>query len=277
MTPLYLLVPFVAFIGVLGLVVGSFLNVVAYRLPAGQSLLRPSRCPGCGGRVLWWQNVPVLSWMLLRARCASCGGTISARYPLVELATGLAFAAVALWWSTATDAAPAPLPARLLVLAAFLWFAACGIVLTLIDLDTKRLPHAVTGPALLVGAILLLAACVTGADWGALLRAGVGAASLWAFYAALRFIRPDGMGGGDVRLAAVVGLMLGWLGWGPLIVGALAAFVVGGTVGIALMARGRAGRRTAIAFGPWIVVGAWIGVFAGDTLSTAYSSLYGGV
>ncbi len=275
MTPLYLLLPFIAFIGVLGLVVGSFLNVVAYRLPAGESLLRESRCPGCQVPVRWWQNVPVLSWMLLRARCASCGVAISARYPIVELATGLAFAGVAAWWASTADAT-APLVARLLVLAAFLWFAASGIVLTLIDLDTRRLPHAVTGTALVVGAALFVGACLAGAEWAALLRAAVGAASLFAFYSTLRLIRPDGMGGGDVRLAAVVGLMLGWLGWGPLLVGAFAAFVFGGVVGIALMARGRAGRRTAIAFGPWIVVGAWFGVFAGETLSTAYGSLYGG-
>jgi len=187
----------------------------------------------------------------------------------------VAFAAVALWWSLAPDAASTPAAAQLLELTAFLWFAASGIVLTVIDLDTRRLPHAITTTALVVCTVLLGAAAATGAGWDAALRAGIGAAGLFVFYATLRLIRPDGMGGGDVRLAGVCGLMLGWLGWGPLLVGAFAAFALGGVFGIALMLRGRAGRRSAIAFGPWIVVGAWLGVFAGESLAVSYLTLSG--
>jgi leader peptidase (prepilin peptidase)/N-methyltransferase len=295
------LVPLVAFTGILGLVIGSFLNVVAYRVPAGVSLLRESRCPTCDSPVRWWQNVPVVSWMLLRGRCASCRAPISARYPVVELATGIVFAVVGAWWALATGlfSGPAlpPLPAvadglttltqarpfsgpvaaQLLVLAAYLWFAASSVVLTVIDLDTRRLPHAITGSALGVCLALLGVACILGADWSALARAAIGAIGLYLFYALLRFIRPDGMGGGDVRLAAVVGLMLGWLGWWPLIFGAFAAFVLGGVFGVALLVGGRAGRRSAIPFGPWILAGAWVGVFAGEVLGRWYASLYGGL
>jgi leader peptidase (prepilin peptidase)/N-methyltransferase len=281
-----LLFPITAFAGVLGLVIGSFLNVVAYRVPAGISLLRESRCPACDAPVRWWQNVPVLSWMLLRGRCASCRVPISLRYPLVELLTGVAFAGVALWWAVSSGlgervpvASPdalwsGPVAAQLAVLAAYLWFTASGIVLTVIDLDVRRLPHAITGTALGVCAALLALACVLGADWMAFARAALGAAGMYLFYALLRLVRPDGMGGGDVRLAAVVGLMLGWLGWGPLLVGAFAAFVLGGVFGVALLIGGRAGRRSAIPFGPWIVIGAWVGVLAGDALAGAYLSLY---
>jgi leader peptidase (prepilin peptidase)/N-methyltransferase len=283
--------------GVFGLVLGSFLNVVAYRIPAGVSLLRESRCPACDAPVRWWQNVPLVSWLALRGRCASCRTGIPARYPLIELVTGVIFAGVAVWWASSTgltggtppatatagdvldalaQAQPfaGPITAQLGVLAAYLWFAASGIVLTAIDLDTRRLPHAITSTMLVVCAIFLAVACVLGADGWAFARAIIGALVLYAFYATLRLVRPDGMGGGDVRLAAGVGLMLAWLGWWPLVIGAFAAFALGGVFGVALLVGRRAGRRSAIPFGPWIVAGAWVGLFAGEALGQSYASLY---
>jgi prepilin signal peptidase PulO-like enzyme (type II secretory pathway) len=290
------------FAGVFGLVIGSFLNVVVARVPARVSLLRESRCPGCDSPVRPWQNVPVLSWLALRGRCASCRMPISARYPLVEAATGGVFAGIAVWWVLGarvldggvmagasprlTDAGAVlsavaggsavtgPLSAQLCVLAAYLCFAASGITLALIDLDVRRLPNAITGTAFGACLALLAAAVLLGADGWALMRAGLGALALWAFYALLRAVRPDGMGGGDVRLALVTGLVLGWLGWGPLVVGAFAAFALGGVFGLALIARG-AGRRTAIPFGPWIIVGAWAGLLAGDVVTRTYLSAIG--
>lgn len=257
---------------VFGLVIGSFLNVVAYRIPAGIPLVRESRCPGCDAAVKWYQNVPVLSWLLLRGRCAACGGPISIRYPIVEAVTGAAFGVVA-WFVPLTM--PLSTGALFAVLGAFWWFAAVSVVLVLIDLDTRRLPDVIVLPSYLVGGVLLTLACLLGADWGALLRAGIGMAALYGFYALLRFVRPDGMGGGDVKLAGVAGLYLGWLGWGPLAVGALAAFLFGGVFGIALLASGRATRRTAIPFGPWLLVGAWLGVLAGAQIGQLYGGLYG--
>ena len=285
MTPL--LIAVAAFAAVFGLVIGSFLNVVAYRVPAGISLLRDSRCPTCDSAVRWWQNVPVLSWLLLRGRCATCRTPISWRYPAIEAATGIAFAAVALWWAASagllSGGSPAsgpfsgPIAAQLLVLAAYLWFVASGIVLTVIDLDTRRLPHSITGSAFVICFALLTVACTLGADWAHLLRAAAGAGVLFGFYTLLRLARPDGMGGGDVRLAAVAGLMLAWLGWSSLAVGAFAAFLLGGVFGIALIVARRAGRRTAVPFGPWIVAGAWVGVFAGEALGRAYLSFLGAI
>lgn len=264
--------------GILGLVIGSFLNVVVYRVPAGVSLLRQSRCPACAQPVRWAQNVPVLSWLLLRGRCAACRAPIAIRYPLVELSTGLVFAGVAAWWALALpvpgEAVTVPLGARLAVLAAYLWFAASGIALTLIDLDVHRLPHAVTGTAFAGCLTLLTLAWLLGAEAEALGRALAGAVALYAFYAILRLARPGGMGGGDVRLAAVVGLMLGWLGWWPLLVGAFAAFLLGGVFGVSLLIRRRASRRSTIPFGPWIIAGAWVGVLAGEVLGGAYASMH---
>lgn len=257
---------------IFGTVIGSFLNVVAYRVPAGISLMRESRCPGCGSPVQWYHNIPVFSWFNLLGRCAACDARISFRYPVVEAATGLLFGLVA-WFVPL--AMPLPGFAGFAVLLAFWWFAAITVVLVLIDLDTKRLPDVIVLPSYAVGGVLLLLACLFGADWGALLRAGIGLGALYGFYALLRLVRPGGMGGGDVKLAGVAGMYLGWLGWGPLMVGGFAAFLLGGVFGIALLASGRAQRRTAIPFGPWLLAGAWVGVLAGVRLGAWYGGLYG--
>lgn len=269
----------VIFAALLGLVIGSFLNVVVFRVPAGISLMRESRCPHCDAPVRAWQNVPVVSWIALRGRCAGCRAPISARYPLVELVTGVGFAAVTWWmlgtadaassWLARPDAPTAP-AAIAVVLVAYLYLVAISIALTLIDLDTHRLPNSIVLPSYLVAAVLFATACLLGADWWALGRAAVGGALLYAFYFALRLIRPGGMGGGDVKLAGVLGAYLAWLGWSPLVVGAFAAFLLGGVFGIALLALRRAGRRTAIPFGPWMILGAWVGIVAGEALGRWY-------
>jgi leader peptidase (prepilin peptidase)/N-methyltransferase len=260
----------VAVSGLLGLLIGSFLNVVAVRVPAGASLMRESRCPQCDAAIKPSHNVPVLGWLVLRGRCASCGERISARYPIVEAITGALFALVA-WLILATSTTP--LPATLVVLVAFLYFAAISVVLTVIDLDTHRLPDAIVLPSYVVAAVLLATACVLGADWAQLLGCGIGMAILYAFYFVLRVVRPGGMGGGDVKLAGVVGMYLGWLGWGALAVGAFAAFVLGGIFSLALIGAKKAGRRTAIPFGPWMIAGAWVGIVFGQALGAWYMSL----
>ena len=263
----------VTFAGLLGLTIGSFLNVVVYRVPAGVPLTRESRCPSCDAPVRPWQNVPVVSWVALRAKCAGCQAPISARYPLVELATAVAFAVVA--WvalepSARTVATTAGGWSAALMVVAYLYLAAISIALTLIDLDTRRLPNAIVLPGYLVLGALFTAACLLGAPWEGLLRAAIGSAALFAFYFVLRAVRPGGMGGGDVKLAGVLGAALGWIGWGALVVGAFAAFVLGGAFAIALMVAGRAGRRSVIPFGPWMIAGAWTGIFAGEHIAGWY-------
>lgn len=267
MTPLLLV-----FAGLLGLVIGSFLNVVIARVPADVSLLRESQCPRCEASIRPWQNVPVLSWMLLRGRCAGCHQPISARYPLIELATALLFVATA-WWVLALETPS--VAGGIVIFVAYAWFAAISIALTMIDLDTRRLPNVIVLPSLVLLAVLLMVAAFITGDFEVLLRAAIRAAALFAFYALLGILRPGGMGGGDIKLAAVVGLMLGWIGWGALIVGAFTAFVLGGIVGIALMLGRRATRRSAIPFGPWMLAGAWVGIFAGTPLAASYLRLIG--
>ncbi len=251
------------FAGLVGLAVGSFLNVVVWRVPRGESVVRPpSACPSCGHAIRSRDNVPVLSWLLLRRRCRDCRAPISARYPLVEAGTALLFVAVALRFA----GTPAVLPV-------LLYLAAISVALALIDIDVHRLPDAIVLPSYaVVGAGLVAASAVTG-SWTALPRAAIGAAALFAFYFLLMVIRPGGMGFGDVKLAGVLGACLGWFGWGALVVGAFSAFLLGGIFSIALILGGRAGRRSGIPFGPWMILGSWVGLAAGEALWSAYLGL----
>lgn len=246
----------------LGLAVGSFLNVVIYRVPAGASLVTPaSRCPACEHPIRHRHNVPVLGWIMLGGRCSDCRDRISSRYPLVELGTALLFAAVTLRLA-GLHLAPA--------LPAYLYFVAIGIALSMIDLDCKRLPNAIVLPSYAVLAILLIVAGAWQQDWSALLRALIGAAGLFAFYFLLAVVYPAGMGFGDVKLAGLIGAMLGYLSYGALIVGALAAFVLAAVVGVAMIISRRGSGKTAIPYGPYMIVGALLAVFVGDAIANAY-------
>lgn len=251
-----------ALVGLLGLVVGSFLNVVIWRVPRGESVVHPpSACPTCGRGIAWYDNVPVVSWLVLRGRCRGCGAPISPRYLVVELLTGVLFVgtALAVGWTPA--------------LPAFLYLAAVSVALAAIDIDVHRLPDAIVLPSYGVAAVLLALASWqpgTGYDGGALLRAALGGAALFALYLVLFLVNPRGMGLGDVKLAGVLGLYLGWVGWGALAVGAFAAFLLGGVFGLVLMVVGRAGRKTRVPFGPWMLLGAAVGVVAGEQLAAWY-------
>lgn len=272
-------VPFlIASAGVLGLIVGSFLNVVVHRVPQGVSVVSPpSACAGCGAAIRWYDNIPVVSWLLLRGRCRDCGAPISMRYPAIELLTGLVFAGIA-WWASPWLLVESPLgatAARWLVLLALLHFAAVGIALAAIDLQTRRLPNAIVLPALAVALLLLLAAAILSGDWGPLLDAVIAMAALFAFYLVILLIYPPGMGFGDVKLAALVGLHLGWFGWPAVIVGAFAAFLLGGVVALALLVTRRAGRRSGIPFGPYLLGGAWLGILLGPDILFWYLGLFG--
>ncbi|MEZ5189580.1 MAG: prepilin peptidase [Schumannella sp.] len=265
------------FAGLLGLAIGSFLNVVVYRVPSGRSLTPDSACPKCGTAIRKRDNIPVLSWLLLRGRCRGCHEPISARYPLVEAGTAVAFLLVTARFgpavldaATATDAV-----AGAIELVAFLVLTAVSIALALIDLDTKRLPNAIVVPTLIAGTVLLAAAALVRGDLVALAGAALGGAGLFVLYLVLALVSRGGMGMGDVKLAAVLGLYLGFLGWGNLLVGAFAAFVFGGVFGLALMLIRRAGRRSAIPFGPWMILGAWLGIFAGELLARSYFDAVG--
>jgi leader peptidase (prepilin peptidase)/N-methyltransferase len=264
--------------GVFGILIGSFLNVVVYRLPNGMSLSRPaSACPKCGSSIRAYDNIPVLSWLMLRGKCRNCRAGISARYPLVELGTAAFFVVVGFYFAgSIVTTQPGPVAiGNSISIVAFLYLGAISVALAIIDIETHTLPNRIVLPAYIVGAVLLLASSILGADFAPLLRAGVGLVALWGVYALMRIAYPKGMGYGDVKLAGVLGMYLGWSGWGALLVGSFAAFLLGGLFGIGVLLIRHGTRKTAIPFGPWMLVGAWIGILFGTNIAAGYLAIFG--
>lgn len=232
-----------------GAILGSFANVLIHRMPRDVSIVYPgSRCPHCQAPIRAKDNVPVLSYLLLRGRCRSCGGRISARYPLVELLMAILTVAV---WSAFTG----PLP-RL----AGLGFAFLMVVITFIDLDHQLILNRITYPGIAAG--LLLSAAQDRAVPALLAASGAG-----ALIAAIVVLSRGGMGGGDIKLAALIGAFLGWPG---VAVALFTGFMAGGVVGIGLLALRLRGRKDAIPFGPWLAVGALVALFWGDAIAAWY-------
>lgn len=187
------------------------------------------------------------------------------RYPFVELSTGIFFGVVA--WRFHASA--------LSLLVAFLYLAAVSIVLGLIDLDTHTLPNRVVMPSYVVGIVLLGVTGIVSGNHGAILRGLSGMIALGLFYFGMALIYPGGMGMGDVKFAGVLGLFLGYLGWDVLLVGAFSAFVLGGFFALALMIFRKASRGSGIPFGPWMLAGAWVGVFFSTSIVQQYLSVFG--
>ncbi len=235
-----------------GLMIGSFLNVVAYRVPRGESIAFPgSRCPGCGQPIRAFDNVPVLSWLLLRGRCRGCSTRISARYPLVELLTGVVFTAVVLARGVHPE------------LALQLPFAAMLIAVADIDVEHRIVPNKILLPMAVWG-IAGTAIVHTSAMLEAL-AAGGGA---FAFLLLAALIHPRGMGMGDVKLAGVMGLYLGV----SIVPALFLAFLSGSVVGIALLARhGAAGRKKGVPFAPFLALGGVAALIAGQSLIHLYT------
>lgn len=253
----------IALCALIGLIVGSFLNVVIWRLPRSQSVVSPpSACPQCSQRIRPYDNIPVLSWLLLRGRCRHCHTRISARYPLVETLTAALFAVTA--WVIGPE----------VELIAFLYLAAISVALAMIDLDTHRLPNKIVLPGYIIAPALLTIATLVNGNWDILLRAALGAVILYAAYFLMVLVYPAGMGFGDVKLAGILGLYLGWCGWGALLIGGFAAFFFGGFYAIGLLLLRKANRKSGIPFGPWMILGAFFGIMLGQQLWTGYLSLF---
>jgi leader peptidase (prepilin peptidase)/N-methyltransferase len=244
----------VAFFG--GLIAGSFVTVVGYRVPRGESIVGPrSRCTSCGAQIAAYDNVPVFSWVILRGRSRCCGERISARYPLTELALGILYAAtVAVLWDEPTE------------VALGLVFVTVLVAITLTDLDRRVIPNKV----LLVGAIAGVAIAAVG-DPSSLPERAIAAAAAGGGLFLVALAYPKGMGLGDVKLAAVMGLFLG-RNVAPAI---LVALLAGSIVGLVLIARhGAEARKRAIPFGPFLALGGIVGLLAGDQLVSWYLSTF---
>ena len=271
---------------IIGLLVGSFLNVVIYRLPlmmerewksecrlileldddsASDSdtfnLAHPaSHCPGCDAAIKPWQNIPVVSYLFLKGQCAKCKTSISIRYPIIEAVTGIMSGLIA-WHFGAT-----------VETLAALFFTWCLISLTMIDADTQLLPDQITLPLLWAGLVANsfgLFAPIQDAVWGAI----AGYLSLWSVYWLFKLLTgKEGMGFGDFKLLAALGA---WMGWQYLLVIILLSSLVGAVVGTIILILNKKGRNTAIPFGPYLAAAGWIAFLWGDQIIATYLSVSG--
>lgn len=246
----------------MGAATGSFLNVVIYRLPAGESVVWPrSHCLRCGRVIPWYDNIPVLSWIVLRGRCRECKEPFSVRYPMVELLTALLLLSLSLRFGW-----------NLALLFAF-YFACSLLVVTYIDLDHRIIPDRITLPGIAVGLLLALVAPAEarlGAVQQWLLGVLVGGGILWAVawaYAALT--GREGMGGGDIKLLAMIGAFLGWQG---VLLTLLLASFIGSLVGVVWMVVRGTDSKLAIPFGPFLALGALVALFWGERIVSWYIS-----
>ncbi len=245
---------------IFGTLIGSFLNVCIYRIPAGQSIVAPaSRCSHCQTPIRWYQNIPILSYLVLRGKCASCGVTISVRYPLVEALTGVLFLLVymrfGMLWATPV----------------YWLLAASLVVITFIDLDHQIIPDVISLPGIPIGFVLTF--FVAGLSWrDSLLGVLVGGGSL-ACVAGIYYLltRNEGMGMGDIKLLAMLGAFMGWKAILPTIfIGSL----IGSLVGVPLMLIKRASGKLAIPFGPFLSLGAVVYLLWGPDLISWYLSFF---
>jgi leader peptidase (prepilin peptidase)/N-methyltransferase len=240
----------------LGTCIGSFLNVCICRLPQGRSVVRPgSACPKCGHMLKWWENIPILSFLFLRAKCRSCGARISVQYPLVELLSGLL--ALALWYKYG-------LCPEVFI---YFFFTACLIIVTSVDLAHQIIPDAVSLPGIAIG--FLSSFLLPELSWrdsllGILMGGGILFLVAWGYYI---ITRREGMGGGDIKLLAMIGAFLGWQAI-PLVI--LLSAAVGSVTGLAIMSVQKGDRHMAIPYGPFLAGAALITLFWGRELTTWY-------
>jgi leader peptidase (prepilin peptidase) / N-methyltransferase len=240
-----------------GFAIGSFLTVVVDRVPKKESIISPrSRCPQCSAEIRTRDNVPVLSWVLLGGRCRECRARIPARYPLLEGGTAACFAGVAIVYP------------RVYVIAMLCAFCAVMLVVGAIDLEHKIIPNKITYPAFPAFAVAIVVGWAVGQNLDPI-RALIGALAYGGVFLAIAFIAPRGLGMGDVKLTALIGLVMGSIGLRYVGVAAGAAILLGGVGGILALLAGK-GRKSAIPFGPFLTAGALVGVFWGDRIADWY-------
>lgn len=244
----------------LGLAVGSFLNVVIWRIPRKESVVRPaSRCPGCQSAIAPRDNIPLVSWALLRGHCRNCATAIPVRYPLVEATCAGLFGVVAARFGWSWD------------LPAFLVLAAALLAITVIDLEHYLIPNRIVVPVTAAGVLLLGMAAVGDSDPGAFVRTlGCGTVAFTGMLT-IALISPKGMGMGDVKLSFVLGMYLGWLGWGELAVGLFLSFLLGAVIGVALIATRLRSRKDAVPFGPFLAAGTFVTILVGEPILRWYT------
>lgn len=245
----------------MGAIVGSFLNVCIYRLPRHESIVSPaSHCPDCGKQLGWLDNIPLISYVVLKGKCRSCGGTIPWRYPLVEFANAALFSFAGWRFGLTVELLPALLLISSLIIVFF------------IDLEHFIIPNVVVLPVAAVGLAAMVAISLTTSNgefpaWWVFPAAGAASA---AFFFVIALVYPQGMGMGDVKLAGMLGCFLGR----SVIVGLFLGFLMGATVGVGLMVTGRGGRKSKVPFGPFLALGSLVALFYGGQLLDLYLGLF---
>lgn len=246
---------------ILGTVIGSFLNVCIYRIPAGKSIVSPpSSCPNCGHQIRWFENIPILSYLFLGAQCASCKSKISFRYPAIEILTGLLFVAVLYYFgfSAAT--------------VTYWIFVAALVTITFIDLDHQIIPDVISLPGIIVGFICSF--FIPWLSWvdsslGVLLGGGILLSIAWLYE---KIAHREGMGGGDIKLLGMLGAFLGWKAILPVV---FISSLVGSLIGVPLMFLQKGDTKLAIPFGPFLAFAATVYLFWGTDLVNWYLSFLG--
>jgi leader peptidase (prepilin peptidase)/N-methyltransferase len=248
---------------VLGSAVGSFLNVVIYRVPLHQSIVKPrSFCPSCNAPIRERDNIPVLSWLILKGKCRDCRNPISVRYPLVEILCAALFAGAAARVGYQWE------------LPAFLFFLAGLLSLSYIDAEKLILPKSIVYTTLILVTASLLVAAGVNDEWHRLAIAAICAFAWFIAFYVLNFINPKYLGFGDVRLAPVLGLMLGWLGIRYVLLGFFSANLIGAIIGVALIATKRIKRGQQIPYGVFLTMGAALAIYAGPELLIPFQNLH---
>lgn len=246
----------------IGLIIGSFLSVVIYRVPREESIVFPgSHCPCCRTRIRPWHNIPVLSWLLLGGHCRYCHAPISLRYPLVEAGTGALFAGITWRFGLSVE------------LPAYLYLSAVAVTLAMIDFDVRRLPDSILLPSYIVSVLLLMPAGAADGDWTTAGRAFAGMAALAAIYLALALAYPHAMDFGDVKLAGLLGLYLGWMSWPAVLIGAFGGLALAAFGGHTCAANRHDGRGVTTAYAPCMIAAAGIALFVAVPATGWYASL----
>jgi leader peptidase (prepilin peptidase)/N-methyltransferase len=246
-----------------GMIVGSFLNVVIYRVPRKESIVTPrSHCPSCNSLIKEYDNIPVFSWIMLKGRCRHCGAAITPRYIFVELGTAALFAGLAARLGYNWD-----LPAFLVLFAGLLSLAC-------IDLEHLLLPKNVVYPVLILVALLLVVASADSGDWHRLMVAAIGSVAWYALFFIINLASPRILGFGDVRLALLLGLGLGWFGWRFVVIGFFAANVIGAVIGLTLIATKRMSHDQPIPYAVFLAMGTAVAVFAGPEIAPLFSRIH---
>jgi len=259
----------------LGLAFGSFTNVVIFRNLSGRRDLRASSaCVNCGAKIQPRDNIPLLSWLLLRGKCRNCGSQISPIYFVVEATAAILFVAFRNLPNRISSTANFEALIHCLPLTVGLWWFSCAsIALAVIDFKQFRLPSRIIFTTFSVVFIAFAATAFLEGAWDVFMRAILGSLLSIAFFGVIHRLFPRGMGLGDVKLAGLLGLLLGWFGWGALIVGSIWEFLLGSAFGLLLISLQRAKSKSVIAFGPWMLAGTILGIFFGEQVWQSYLSL----